>query len=194
MTSITFTPVLARGAGAALEARRGGGTPGCSCCPTTSLATAPNALTIARTLACAALTVAAVLRRFVARSPRSRRGVLVRRRLRRHPRPRDRPRDSVRCFFLSGRTAFTRWTRRKPRHGSGGSRRLGRLVARAARRRAAAAVTVFLSAVTGLPPFALVSVLAGAWRLRLSSFFVLGLAGRSARFAGVLLVPQVPGL
>jgi membrane protein YqaA with SNARE-associated domain len=54
-------------------------------------------------------------------------------------------------------------------------------------------VTVFVSAVTGLPPFALVSALAGAWQLRLPSFFVLGLTGRSARFAGVLLVPQVLG-
>lgn len=94
------------------------------------------------------------------------------------------------CFFLGGRTAFIHWTRReKPRRSRGG-RRLGRLVARAARQRAAAAVTVLVSAVTGLPPFAVVSALAGTWRLRLSSFFVLGLAGRSARFAGVLLVPQ----
>lgn len=96
------------------------------------------------------------------------------------------------CFFVGGRTAFTRWTRRKKPRRARGSQRLGRLVARAARQRAAAAVTVFVSAVTGLPPFALVSALAGAWRLRLSSFLVLGLAGRSARFAGVLLVPQVP--
>ena len=42
---------------------------------------------------------------------------------------------------------------------------------------------------TGLPPFALVSALAGGWRIRLSSFFVVGFAGKSARFAGVLLVP-----
>jgi membrane protein YqaA with SNARE-associated domain len=96
------------------------------------------------------------------------------------------------CFFVGGRTAITSWTRRKKPHRSRGGRRLGALVARAARQRAAATVTVFVSAVTGLPPFALVSTLAGAWRLRLSSFFVLGLAGRSARFAGVLLVPHVP--
>lgn len=57
-----------------------------------------------------------------------------------------------------------------------------------------AASTVFVSAPTGLPPFAIVSALAGAWRLRLSSFFVLGLAGRSARFAGVVFVSHVPGL
>lgn len=97
------------------------------------------------------------------------------------------------CFFLGGRTAFTCWMKPKKPHGLRGGQRLRRLVARAARQRAAAAVTVFFSAVTGLPPFALVSALAGAWRLRLSSFVVLGLAGRAARFAGVLLVPQVGG-
>lgn len=96
------------------------------------------------------------------------------------------------CFFLGGRTAFARSTRRKkPRRRSRSAQWLARLAARAAGQRAAAAVTVFVSAVTGLPPFALVSALAGAWRLRLPSFFVLGLAGRSARFASVLLVPQV---
>ncbi len=59
MTSITFAPALVRRAHA-LDARRGCGTPGCSCCATTSLATAPNVLTIVRTLACAAFTVGAV--------------------------------------------------------------------------------------------------------------------------------------
>jgi CDP-diacylglycerol--glycerol-3-phosphate 3-phosphatidyltransferase len=60
MTSITFTPALALRAGRRSDAARGCGTPGCSCCATTSLATTPNVLTIARTLACAALTVEAV--------------------------------------------------------------------------------------------------------------------------------------
>lgn len=60
MTSITFTPALGRRTRGALDARRGCGTPGCSCCATTNLATAPNVLTIVRTLACAALTVVAV--------------------------------------------------------------------------------------------------------------------------------------
>jgi membrane protein YqaA with SNARE-associated domain len=97
------------------------------------------------------------------------------------------------CFFLGGRTAFARSTRHRKQARSRTPRWLKRLVVRAAGQRAAAAVTVFVSAVTGLPPFALVSALAGAWRLRLSSFVVLGLAGRSARFAGVLLVPHIPG-
>lgn len=97
------------------------------------------------------------------------------------------------CFFVGGRSAFTRLPRRgKPRDSRRG--RLTRLIARATRRRAGAAVTVFVSAVTGLPPFGVVSALAGACRLRLSSFMVLGLVGRCARFAGVVLVPQVVGL
>jgi phosphatidylglycerophosphate synthase len=60
MTSSTFTLALALRAGQRSDAAPGCGTPGCSCCATTSLATAPNILTIARTLACAALTVEAV--------------------------------------------------------------------------------------------------------------------------------------
>src|SRR5439155_11712452 len=58
--SIIFTPTLASRARRHSDAAHGCGTPGCSCCATTSLATAPNVLTIARTLACAALTVEAV--------------------------------------------------------------------------------------------------------------------------------------
>ena len=97
------------------------------------------------------------------------------------------------CFFLGGRGVLD-WRKRNKASRPPRSERLSRLMARAARQRAAAVSTVFLSAFTGLPPFALVSALAGAWRLRLASFFVVGLAGRSARFGGVLLVPQMPGL
>jgi len=93
------------------------------------------------------------------------------------------------CFFLGGRTAFT-WCECREKHHSlrPGARLLG-FVSRATRRRHVAAATVFVSATTGMPPFALVSALAGGWRLRLSSFFVMGFAGKAARFAGVLLVP-----
>lgn len=58
--SSTFTLALALRTGRRSDVARGCGTPGCSCCATTTLATAPNVLTIARTLACAALTVEAV--------------------------------------------------------------------------------------------------------------------------------------
>jgi phosphatidylglycerophosphate synthase len=56
MSSIGFTAAVAFDTKAEHACR----TVGCSCCATTSLATAPNAVTLARTLACAALTVQAV--------------------------------------------------------------------------------------------------------------------------------------
>jgi membrane protein YqaA with SNARE-associated domain len=92
-------------------------------------------------------------------------------------------------YFVGGRTAFQLCECREHAHARGlGARVLG-YVTRKARRRRVAAATVFFSASTGLPPFALVSALAGGWRIRLSSFFLVGFAGKSARFAGVLLIP-----
>jgi membrane protein YqaA with SNARE-associated domain len=98
------------------------------------------------------------------------------------------------CFFVGGRTAFA-WHRgrRKDRRPRGGER-LRRVVNRAAGQRHAAAATVLISAITGLPPFALVAALAGAGRIRLRSFLVMGFAGRSARFAGLMLVPGAANL
>jgi len=49
-----------------------------------------------------------------------------------------------------------------------------------------AGTLVFASAASGLPPFAIVAVLAGQLRMNLAIFFVLGLAGRWLRFAAVL--------
>ena len=92
------------------------------------------------------------------------------------------------CFFLGGRGVWD-WTRRKRSGHSFRNGRLSRLMARAARQRVTAASTVLLSAVSGMPPFAVVSALAGAWRIRLAMFIAVGFAGRSARFAVVLLVP-----
>jgi membrane protein YqaA with SNARE-associated domain len=89
------------------------------------------------------------------------------------------------CFFLGGRSAFARNDRRsRPRR-----LYLPELLSRATGRPQVAAATVFVSAATGVPPFAVVSPLAGGWRLRLSSFFVMGFVGKSARFAGIALVP-----
>jgi membrane protein YqaA with SNARE-associated domain len=45
---------------------------------------------------------------------------------------------------------------------------------------------VFVSAVTGLPPFAVIAVVAGQLRMSLPLFVVLGLLGRWLRFAAVL--------
>jgi membrane protein YqaA with SNARE-associated domain len=89
------------------------------------------------------------------------------------------------CFFLGGRSALV-WNGRRSRTRR---LRLPRSLSRATGRPQVAAATVFVSAATGVPPFALVSPLAGGWRLRLSSFVVMGFAGKSARFAGIALVP-----
>ena len=97
------------------------------------------------------------------------------------------------CFFLGGRGLYV-WSGRRKAARRPRSERLSRLLARAAKQRVAAITTVFVSAFTGLPPFAVVSAIAGAWRIRLASFFVVGLAGRSARVGGVLLIPQLAGL
>ena len=89
------------------------------------------------------------------------------------------------CFFLGGRSAFA-WNERRARCPR---IRLPGFLSRVTQRPPVAAATVFVSAATGVPPFAVVSPLAGGWRLRLSSFVVMGFAGKTARFAGILLVP-----
>jgi phosphatidylglycerophosphate synthase len=59
MTTITV-PARLLGSSLSAETPNGCGVRGCSCSATTSLVTVPNVLTVARTVACAALTVAAV--------------------------------------------------------------------------------------------------------------------------------------
>jgi membrane protein YqaA with SNARE-associated domain len=49
-----------------------------------------------------------------------------------------------------------------------------------------AGALVLVSAASGFPPFAILSVLAGQLRMSLVLFFTLGLVGRWARFAAVL--------
>jgi membrane protein YqaA with SNARE-associated domain len=89
------------------------------------------------------------------------------------------------CFFPGGRSAYS-WSRRRSRRPR---LRLPAFLNRATGKPRVAAATVFVSAATGVPPFAVVSPLAGGWHLRLSSFLVVGFAGKSARFAGIVLVP-----
>jgi len=50
---------------------------------------------------------------------------------------------------------------------------------------------LFLSASVSLPPFYVVSILAGALRVPFPSFFVLGLAGRCARFSVVVAISEL---
>jgi membrane protein YqaA with SNARE-associated domain len=47
----------------------------------------------------------------------------------------------------------------------------------------------FVSAVVGLPPFYLVSSLAGALKLRLRSFILVGFTGRALRFVCIAMAP-----
>jgi membrane protein YqaA with SNARE-associated domain len=45
------------------------------------------------------------------------------------------------------------------------------------------------SATFGLPPFYVVSLLAGALKIRLAPFLAIGMAGRTARFAVIVAIP-----
>ncbi len=47
---------------------------------------------------------------------------------------------------------------------------------------------LFVSAVTGLPPFYLVSLLAGLLRIRFGTFLLLGIIGRVIRFVALALI------
>ena len=49
---------------------------------------------------------------------------------------------------------------------------------------------VFISAVSGIPPFYVITVLAGAFRLRFARFITVGACGRLVHFGAVALVPQ----
>ncbi len=114
-------------------------------------------------------------------------------------------------FFFGGRGVLNvSWWRRAPHEvmpDRGGSARQTRIAARQARIAAGlsrwrqrlqehprlSAVFVGASASVGVPPFALVSVAAGALRISLPVFLVAGLAGRWARFAAVLALVQASG-
>ena len=50
---------------------------------------------------------------------------------------------------------------------------------------------IFVSALTGLPPFYAVSIAAGVLRLAPGSFLLFGLAGRLLRFTAVVLAPRL---
>ncbi|MGH3321840.1 MAG: hypothetical protein ACRDN9_17035 [Streptosporangiaceae bacterium] len=93
-------------------------------------------------------------------------------------------------FYCVGRGALALpWVARKGERAGRWRARLEAWQARANEHRVWAFVLVAVSAFIGLPPFALVSVLAGTLRLRALLFTVLGLAGRFARFSVVLAVP-----
>ncbi len=68
-----------------------------------------------------------------------------------------------------------------------------RLHARVLERRGSTGALLFVSAFLGLPPFYVLSIVAGMLRVHFASFLVLGFVGRALRFALVILMPQLVG-
>ena len=88
-------------------------------------------------------------------------------------------------YYLGASSLSWRWVRRRvetPR----AELRLQVWRSRIQRRPIVSAALVFVSAFTGLPPFAIVAVVAGQLRMSLTGFFTLGLLGRWLRFSAVL--------
>jgi len=71
--------------------------------------------------------------------------------------------------------------------------RIAALTKRLAELRVSTALVVFASAVTGVPPFYLVSVAAGSLRYSLARFLLVGGSGRLLRFAAVVALPRLLG-
>ncbi len=71
---------------------------------------------------------------------------------------------------------------------------LGPMKRRLERAPTAATAVVLASAVTGLPPFYLISVAAGSLRFPLARFLLVGGSGRLLRFAAVVAVPRLLGV
>lgn len=108
-------------------------------------------------------------------------------------------------FFYAGRGVRSRLSSRasintevEAAEDRGSKSRFAKMFERARHNRGIAATVTFLSAGIGIPPFAVTSVLAGAWRMSVYEFGVLGFVGRSLRFAVVLIAPElvksIPGI
>ena len=70
-------------------------------------------------------------------------------------------------------------------------RRLAEAERRFKDRRGLGSAVLFMSAATGLPPFYLVTVASGMLKVPFPQFLLLGLCGRVARFALVVLSPHL---
>jgi membrane protein YqaA with SNARE-associated domain len=88
-------------------------------------------------------------------------------------------------YYLGASALQWGWIRRKVEQPKNAAR-LEVWRARTHDRPVAAGVLVFVSAATGLPPFAILAVLAGQLRMSLTLFCVIGLVGRWLRFVAVL--------
>ncbi len=88
-------------------------------------------------------------------------------------------------YYLGASSLHWRWVRKRIETPKAEAR-LEKWRTRTHERPVLTGALVFLSAVSGFPPFAIVAVLAGQLRMSLTMFFVLGLAGRWLRFTAVL--------
>jgi membrane protein YqaA with SNARE-associated domain len=88
-------------------------------------------------------------------------------------------------YYLGANALSWGWVRRKVETPQAQAR-LEKWRTRTRERPVVAGVLVLASASSGLPPFAIVAVLAGQLRMSLLLFFGLGLLGRWLRFAAVL--------
>jgi membrane protein YqaA with SNARE-associated domain len=88
-------------------------------------------------------------------------------------------------YYLGASALSWGWVRRKVERPKT-QQRIDRWRTRTRERPVVSGLLVFASALTGLPPFAVVAVLAGQLRMSLPLFFVLGLLGRWLRFSAVL--------
>lgn len=88
-------------------------------------------------------------------------------------------------YYLGANALSWSWVRRRAEQPKNAAR-LETWRKRTQERPVLAGSLVFLSAFSGFPPFAVLSVLAGQLRMSLVLFVVLGLVGRWLRFAAVL--------
>ncbi|MGH3975081.1 MAG: VTT domain-containing protein [Pseudonocardiaceae bacterium] len=97
------------------------------------------------------------------------------------------------ALYYAGRKALTLPARLRPEpdrpRAGRWARQLHRFQESSQRRPVWAAGVLLVSALTGLPPFAAIAVLAGLARVRLVTFLVTGLIGRFARFTAVAASP-----
>lgn len=69
--------------------------------------------------------------------------------------------------------------------------KMGKVIQKFEKKRMATNSFIFLSAFTGLPPFYIVSILAGVLKLKFLNFLICGFSGRLIRFSVVVLFPQL---
>lgn len=90
-------------------------------------------------------------------------------------------------FYYLGKGALRwDWLQRKT-SSTKAQERIKKLRAHAQERPAATSTALFVSASVGLPPFAIMAVVAGQLHVRFALFLIVGLVGRFLRFAAVLL-------